>query len=78
MFILGLLLLLWLHTFRDHLAHSAILPVFLLIWIILVACSWDGSKVIAPRWRYVLFSLQVLASVVIGIFFFHHLITASL
>jgi len=76
-FLVSLPLLLWLHTWRDHLAHSSILPVFLLMWIALLACAWNGSKVIAPRWRYVLFLFQVMVSVVIGIFFFEYLINRS-
>jgi hypothetical protein len=76
-FLVGLLLLLWLHTFRDRLAHSAILPLFLSMWVGLLACAWDGSKVVAPRWRYVLFSLQLIASAVVGALFFQHLIGQS-
>jgi hypothetical protein len=76
-FLVGLPLLLWLHTWRDHLAHSAILPVFLLMWIVLLVCALDGSRVIAPRWRCVLFLFQVMASVLIGILFFQHLINQS-
>ena len=77
MFLVGLPLLPWLHTLRDRLAHSAILLVFLLIWIVLLACAWEGSKAIAPPWRYVIFLFQALASVVIGIFFLQHLINQS-
>ena len=73
-FLPGLLSLSWLHTFRDRLAHSAILPLFLLVWIAFAVYVWDGCKLIAPRWRLVLFSLQLAASGLMGGLFFLHLI----
>ena len=43
-FVIGLMLLWWLHTFRDRLAHLAILPSLFLLWIILALSIWDGCK----------------------------------
>jgi hypothetical protein len=75
-FVGGLALLLWLHTFRDHAAHSAIVPVFLFLWVVLGVCVWDGRNAVAPRFRVLLFSLQGLIAVLASALFFHHLLHA--
>ena len=76
-FLVGLTLLLWLHTFRDSIAHSAILPLLLLLWIVLATAIWDGCKGITPRRRFVLLLLQAVAAVLASAFFVQHLLRAS-
>ena len=77
-FIIGLLLLLWLHTFRDSIAHSAILPLLLLLWIVLAVAIWDGCKAITLRLRFVLLLLQAVAAFCASALFFQHLLGRSL
>jgi hypothetical protein len=77
-FISGSLLLVWLHTFRDSAAHSAILPVLLLLWIVLAVAVWDGCKVIAPPVRIVLLLFQLAAALSASTLFFRHLLRTSL
>jgi hypothetical protein len=77
-FVVGLALLLWLHTFRDHAAHSLIVPLFLLLWVILVVLVWDGRNVVAPRFRFFLFSFHALMASVASVLFFQHLLRTSL
>ena len=77
-FLIGLALLLWLHTFRDNIVHQAIGPLFLLLWVLLLAYVWEGCKAATPRLRHVLFATQVAASVVVCVLFFRHLISQSL
>lgn len=75
-FLPGLLGLLWLHTFRDALAHSTILPLFLLFWIAFAVYVWDGCKLMAPRFRFLLFALHLGASMLMGGWFFLHLLSS--
>ena len=77
-FVVGLMLLLWLHTFRDSAAHSAILPLLLLLWIVLAVAVWDGCKVVAPRLRFALLLLQAVAALSASTLFFQHLLRTSL
>ena len=77
-FLIGLVLLQWLHTFRDNVAHQAIGPLFLLLWVLLLLCVWGGCKTVALRLRYALFTIQVAASVVVCMLFFQHLISQSI
>ena len=77
-FIIGLLLLLWLHTFRDSTAHSAILPLLLLLWIVLAVAIWDGCKAVTLRLRFVLLLLQAVVAFCASALFFQHLIRTSL
>ena len=77
-FILGLLLLLWLHTFRDSAAHSAILPLLLLLWIVLAVAIWDGCKTVTLRLRFVLLLLQAVVALSASALFFRHLLRTSL
>ena len=77
-FISGLMLLSWLHTFRDSAAHSAILPLLLLFWIVLGVAVWDGCKLVAPRLRFALLLLQAVAALSASTLFFQHLLQASL
>lgn len=74
-FLGGLIPLLWLHTFSDRAAHRAIGPLFLLLWIALLVCVWDGCKLFTPRLRFIFFLVQVTASVVVCMLFFLHLIS---
>jgi peptidoglycan/LPS O-acetylase OafA/YrhL len=60
-FVVGLLLLLWMHTLRDSAAHSAILPFLLLLWIILAMAVWDGCKGITPWLRFVFLLLHAVS-----------------
>ena len=76
-FLIGLASLLWLHTFRDNIAHQAIGPLFLLLWVFLLAFVWDGCKAFMPRLRHILFALQVGASLWVCLLFFQHLISQS-
>jgi hypothetical protein len=77
-FITGLLLLLWLHTFRDSAAHSAILPLLLLLWIVLAVAVWDGCKVVAPPLRLALLLLQAVGALSASTLFFKHLLRTLL
>jgi len=77
-FLIGLLLLRWLHTFRDNIAHQAISPLFLVLWVLLLAFAWDGCKAITSRLRHFLFAIQVAASLGVGLLFFQHLISRSI
>jgi hypothetical protein len=77
-FITVLLLLLWLHTFRDSAAHSAILPLLLLFWIVLAVAVWDGCKVITLWLRFALLLLQAVAALSASALFFRHLLQTSL
>jgi hypothetical protein len=73
-FISGLMLLLWLHTFQDSAAHSAILPLLLLLWIVLAVAVWDECKIVAPRLRFALLLLQAVAALLASTLFFQHLL----
>lgn len=75
-FMIGLMLLLWLHT--DSAAHSAILPLLLLLWIVLAVAIWDGCKAVTPRLRFGLLLLQAVVALCASALFFQHLIRASL
>jgi len=77
-FIIGLLLLLWLHTFRDSTAHSAILPLLLLLWIVLAVAVWDGCRAVTLRLRFVLLLLQTVVAFCASALFFQHLLRTSL
>lgn len=77
-FIIGLMLLLWLHTFRDSVAHSAILPLLLLLWIVLAVAVWDGSKAVTMWLRFVFLLLQAVAALSASALFFQHLLRTSL
>jgi hypothetical protein len=77
-FISGLVLLLGLHTFRDSAAHSAILPLLLLLWIVLAVAVWDGCKIVAPRLRFALLLLHAVAALLASTLFFQHLLRTSL
>jgi hypothetical protein len=50
----GLVLILWLHTFRDRAPHRMISPLLLLLWIALGVCVWDGCKSFA-LWKRIVF-----------------------
>jgi len=76
-FFLGLMLLAWLHTFRDRAPHRAIGPLLLLLWISLVVCLWDGCKMFSPRLRFVFLAVQIAAAVVASMLFVLHLIGQS-
>ena len=73
----GLAVLLWLHTFRDQLAHSALLPSFLLLWLILGVCVWDGRQAVSPRFRWMAFLLQAIGALLESAFFFQQLLRGS-
>lgn len=73
----GLAVLLWLHTFRDRLAHSALLPGFLLLWLILAVSVWDGRQAVSPRFRWMALLLQALAALLESAFFFLQLLRAA-
>ena len=77
-FIAGLLLLLWLHTFRDTVAHAAIFPLLFFLWIVLAGTVWDGCKAVTPRVRLALLSLQAIAALAASALFFQHLLRTSL
>ena len=77
-FILGLMLLLWLHHFRDSAAHSAILPVLLLLWIVLAVAVWDGCRAVTLWLRFVLLLLQAVVALSASALFFRHLLRTSL
>ena len=76
-FLSGLLLLLWLHTFRDRAPHSAILPLLFLFWVVLASFVWDGCKAITLRLRLVLLSLQALAACSASALLIQHLLHTS-
>ena len=76
-YLTGLAPLLWLHTFVDRMAHRAIGPLLLLLWIALLLCVWDGCKVFGFRLRLFLFVVQLAASVVACMLFVLHLINQS-
>jgi hypothetical protein len=76
-FLGGLGLLLGLHTFRDRLAHQAIGPLFLLLWVFLLLNIWDACRDAKLRWKYALFAVHILVSVVLCLCFFQHLIHQS-
>jgi len=76
-FLGGLLPLQWLHTFTDRTAHRAIGPMFLLLWIALWVCVWDGCKMFTPRLRIIFVLVQVAASVAVCMLFVLHLINQS-
>ncbi len=73
-FVGGLALILWLHTFRDHAAHSATMPLFLLFWVILAVCVWDGRTAVASRFRFLFFSIQAITALLASALFFQHLL----
>jgi hypothetical protein len=73
-FISGLLLLSWLHTFRESAAHSAILPLLLLLWVVLAVAVWDGCKEVTPWLRFALLLLQAVAALSASALFFRHLL----
>jgi len=77
-FILGLMLLVWLHTFRDSAAHSAILPLLLLLWIVLAVAVWDGCRAVTLWLRCVLLLLQAVVALSASALFFRHLLRTSL
>jgi len=77
-FIIGLLLLLWLHTFLDSTAHSAILPLLLLLWIVFAVAIWDGCKAVTLRLRFVLLLLQAVVTFCASALFFQQLLRTSL
>jgi hypothetical protein len=77
-FLGGLGLLLGLHTFRDRLAHQAIGPLFLLLWVFLLVSGWDGCRGLKLRWRCALFTVQVAVSVVLCLCLFQYLIRLSI
>lgn len=52
----GLILVLWLHTFRDSAPHTMILPLLLLLWVALIVCVWDGCRTFA-LWKRIVFIL---------------------
>jgi hypothetical protein len=73
--LLGLLALLALHTLRDRLAHRALLPLFLLLWVIHLACVWDGAKAARnPLLRFLSFVGQVGLAVGASALFVHLLL----
>jgi hypothetical protein len=78
LFIGGLALLLRLHTYRDHVAHLVILPLFLLLWIVLAVCVWDGRRNMAPRLRFILFAAQAFAALLASALFFRQLLHTTL
>ena len=75
---IGLMLLSWLHTFRDSTAHSAILPLLLLLWIVLAVAIWDGCKTVSLRLRMVLLLLQAVVALCASALFFQYLLRTSL
>jgi hypothetical protein len=77
-FILGLVLLMWLHTVRHSAAHSAIVPLLLLLWIVLAVTIWDGCKAVTLRSRFVLLLLQGVVALALSALFFQHLLQTSL
>jgi len=77
-FIIGLMLLLWLHTFRDSVAHSAILPLLLMLWIVLAIAVWDGCKSVTRWLRFLFLLLQAVAALSASALFFQHLLRTSL
>ena len=77
-FLIGLMVLLWLHTFRDSAAHSAILPLLLLLWTVLAVAIWDGCKAVTLRLRFVLLLLQAVVALCASALFFQHLLRTSL
>jgi hypothetical protein len=77
LFIAGLMLLSWLHTFRDSVAHSAILPLLLLLWIVLAIAVWDGCKDATLGIRLTLLLVQGFIALAVSAFFFQHLLRTS-
>jgi hypothetical protein len=77
-FFAGWMLILWLHTFSDTVPHRFISPILLLLWIALVVCVWDGCKMFTPRFRFVLFAIQVVTAVAVCMSFVHHILYHSL
>jgi hypothetical protein len=69
--------LLWLHTFRDRAAHLAILPGFLLLWIVVSLCVWEGCKAATLVARFVWLSLQAIAALSLSVLFFQKLLQVS-
>jgi hypothetical protein len=69
-FLVGLLSLLWLHAFDK--AHLSIFPLTMFLWILLLSCVWEGSKVASqPVSRVVSFLAQAgLSTLVVLLFFF--------
>ena len=69
-FLAGLSSLLWLHA-ADK-AHLSIFPLTIFLWILLLSCVWEGSKVARqPVLRIVSFLAQAgLSTLVVLLFFF--------
>lgn len=78
-FATGICLLLWMHTFRDQIAHAVILPTFLAIWVALVLAVWRGRRAVTGgRCKMILaFALQMILAVCISLWFFQRIINAS-
>ena len=69
-FLIDLLSLLWLHA-ADK-AHLSIFPLTMFLWILLLSCVWEGSKVVRqPVSMFVSFLAQAgLSTLVVLLFFF--------
>ena len=78
LFLFGWGVLFWLHTFRDSLAHTAILPLFFLLWTGFLALVWGGCRTVAPRWGHGWVALQAAASVWLSVKLFECLIGQAL
>jgi len=71
-FACGFVLILWLHTFKDHVSHSMIFPLLLLLWIVLGVCTWDACKSLALWKRIVLIFAQAAMAAIACVLLFSH------
>ena len=72
----GMVLIMWLHTFTDRVAHRMILPLLFLLWVALGVCLWDGCKTFTLWKRTLLMFVQaavaaIACTLLISYFLYH-------
>jgi len=75
----GLAFLNWLHTFRDRIAHNAILPALLLLLVIVAILIKDQTVTLStrPRYRLTAVCLHAVTSVALLSWFLLRLVAWS-
>ena len=73
----GLILILWMHTFRDRALHRMILPLLLILWVALGVCVWDGCKSFDFWKRIVLIFAQAAVAAIACVVLISHFLDHS-